>query len=277
MGSSMNQDTKASIDFIIPIYRSAPHVYETLQSLLAQEDSHEVYIKMRTTAADDFLQEHHFPDSVEVTSFSKGEGIGSDWNAALALAKSPIAVLAHSDDVYESTYSKAVRAAFLKYPQAGIAFTRTSYFDSHLKRRLLLLIKDCLTPNRRSREAVLIEPLKIARALRWGNFISCPTVAFHLPVIQNHLGAEQIFDPKLQNVVDWDAWMRMAQKKIPFIFIPEPLVKLRIHPEATTQSLIRTGSRVQEEKVLMERFWGKSLGRIISRFFNLGKALQKIE
>ena len=57
-------------------------------------------------------------------SVNTGEsGIAGDWNFALSVSDAPITMIAHQDDVYESTYAEKVVEAYKKAKDPIILFT----------------------------------------------------------------------------------------------------------------------------------------------------------
>ncbi len=52
-----------------------------------------------------------------------------------------------------------------------------------------------------------------------------------------------------------------------FIYIKKPLVCYRIHEAATTMQCIDNSLRVTEDTLMFEKFWNKTIAKIIMFFF----------
>ena len=107
--------------------------------------------------------------------------------------------------------------------------------------------------------------------LKFGDPICCPSVSFNLEVLKDFQ-----FSTAYNCVLDWDAWYRLAAEPGGFLFIDEPLVKHRIHPESETTVQLNAGKRQQEELELFNRMWGKASAKFIANAYKLGYHSNKV-
>jgi len=271
----MRRTSQPEIEFVVPVFKSAPYVEETLRSLLSQEGLRSS-ITLRIAEAPEFKLSPELRSKIRILHAPTGQGIGSDWTAALLSARTPIVTLAHSDDLYEPEYAETVLNAFHQFPEAGVAFCENIYIGQTRRLSFLLGVKKLFNPGKFARKPVLISAQRMERALKFGPFIPCPTVAYNLPQIQSALHATPLFDPLLKTALDWKAWLTLARNGLPFIYIPRPLVQLRVHGSATTQTTIQSGARTQELYDILYELWGKTVADQFIRFFIFGNGFHKI-
>ena len=65
--------------------------------------------------------------------------------------------------------------------------------------------------------------------LKKSNFISTPTV-----MIRKNVLAKQRFDESLNGHEDWDLYLRLAYEGVKFLYINQPLTKIRIRNDSAT-------------------------------------------
>jgi hypothetical protein len=265
-----------SFSFVVPAYGDSPYLEQTLESLQRQEHRCPVLIRwVRRPASRHFLAS----DGIQLIESDQAQGIGGDWEAALRSAQTTWTTIAHADDLYDPRYSAAVLRAALQFPQAGVIFTGASYESMGLSHRLLAWFKARINPATRwnwfaSEGATprLIPAARMARALKWGSFVACPTVAYRSSLLRD----EKLFSTELKTALDWKAWLDLAERGIDFIYIPAKLVTLRVHPEATTQHTLRSGVRSQEELAILSRLWSPLMVGLVRRLLIIGQWLQRL-
>ena len=96
----------------------------------------------------------------------------------------------------------------------------------------------------------------------FGTPISCPTVMFNRETL-----ADFKFSENFKVSLDWDAWLRISSMKGRFVYVPELLVKHRIHPDSATTEGIKANVRQTEDFELYCRIWPKFIARILSGFY----------
>jgi hypothetical protein len=67
--------------------------------------------------------------------------------------------------------------------------------------------------------------------------------------------------------LDWDAWSRIAVMKGRFVFVPEPLVHHRIHPDSETSSAIKASRRLEEDEIMFRKFWQPGIARLLTKLY----------
>ena len=248
----------AALEFVVPVYRTAPFLRETLRSLLSQRDA-DVAVTVRLVEVPAGTEREALGvdlatlPTVRVLRAERGLGIGGDWEAALNAAEAPLVTLAHSDDLYDAGYAAAMVDAFRSFPSAAVAFCAAAYTDASPRRRVIRAIRWGLNPARLARRTAKVPGRAMAASLRLASLIPCPSVAYNKPVLRSALGSTPIFDPTMRTALDWKAWLDLAERGLDFVYVPEPLMTLRVHEGSTTQATIKTGDRSREERAILER------------------------
>lgn len=268
-----------SFEFVIPAYGPAPFLEETLSTLRGQAMPVPAALRWVRRPAERLFEA---PADLRVVETAEARGIGGDWEAALELSHSDWTCIAHSDDRYSPGYSAEILAAARRFPEAGVIFTDCDYQHGGLSHGLLNWIKRRINPATRwrlpgrNRRPVLIRASTMARALRWGAFVPCPTLSYQTGRIRAALGGRPLFSRSLKTALDWLACIELARAGVDFVYIPKPLVSLRVHADATTQDTLRSGERAREETQVLLLSWGPRMAALLRRAFKLGQWLQRI-
>ena len=91
--------------FVIPAYKESPFIEQCIQSLLAQSVKSNIIIT--TSTPTDFIKEIAKKYDLPYYINDK-KGIAADWNFALSKVTTPLATIAHQDDIYEPSYAESV-------------------------------------------------------------------------------------------------------------------------------------------------------------------------
>jgi hypothetical protein len=267
-----------ALTFAVPAVGDAPYLADTLASLTAQRAPAEIHVRWVARTAPGPVA---WAEKIRVTEADRSEGIGADWEAALRLADTPLVCLAHADDVYAADYSAAILAAAQRWPDAGVYFTDAGYLTDSRRHAWLASIKRRINPAHRFRlpragdEPVRIAAADMRDALRWGCFIPCPTVTYRVPLLQRALGGRPIFSRTLRAALDWRAWIDLARADVDFVYVPRPLVHLRVHEQATTQGALRSGVRAEEDAQLIGEMWPSPAASAVQAGMRVGQWLQR--
>lgn len=254
--------------FIIPAYGESPYLEECIQSLLHQ--TVESSILITTSTPSDFIFESAQKYQLKVqTNPVQNAGIAGDWNFALSQAQTPFVTLAHQDEIYHPQYTHSIFRQIDQNPNKHILILFTNYQELlgntlrertsiHSKIKRLLLSPFLLKQN--------IETKWIKRAsLALGNPICCPSVTFHKVLIP-----EFTFSERFKVVLDWNAWLSLADKQGYFCYLNEKLISHRIHSGAETFHQIQSGLRYKEELEIFSRIWGKTIAHLLMKFYVKG-------
>lgn len=251
--------------YVICAYRESPYLEECIVSLLHQ--SVPSYIIMVTSTPCDYINE--LSGKYKIPLFvNKGEsGIAEDWNFALSKVNTPIATIAHQDDIYEAWYTQEVLESVNKSQYPLIIFTDYGELregKKEVNNKLLNIKRGLLFPLRFK----LLWKSKFVRrrVLSFGSPISCPAVSYFLP----HL-PKKIFTPGYKSDLDWQAWERISREKGEFVFCNKICMYHRIHADSTTSEILRDNGRKQEDLEMFSLFWPNVIAHILEHFYKSGE------
>lgn len=252
--------------FMICAYGESPYLRACIESCVSQTsvESGVSTVQLYTSTPNDYIEE--LCKAFNIPMFTlQGGGIGKDWNNALSFVETEYATIAHQDDIYMSEYGEYVMKAFEKQRECNIAFTDYSEIDNKgnfRKRNINLYIKTF------GLHLLSILPFKWyqRRIYAFGNFICCPAVSYNM----NRLKGFK-FDEKLKMTLDWDAWERIMRKDGSIKYVSKKLMFHRIHEESETTNNTIDKTRENEEQLLFERYWGKTISRLIMKFYTFNQ------
>jgi len=244
--------------FVVPAYGESPHLEACLRSLAAQVDQSPMVVATSTPNAHIAGLARRYGAKVAENP-APGRGIGADWNFALESAPSRWVTLAHQDDVYLPDFVRRTRQALSSHPDAALVFTDYREIEGTGQRprspllgikRLLLELAFLGSDHASSRF------FKI-NSLRFGCAIPCPSATIDLKTALR-------FDVNLKVDLDWDAWLKLAQRAGTFVYLREPLMQHRVHPDSETTSAIEAGYRHREDAMMFRRLWPRPIADLLS-------------
>ena len=188
--------------------------------------------------------------------------ICDDWNFAISCAQTDLVTVAHQDDVYHKTYvEKLLQCA--KDEKMSIFFTDylplkngqvgKRDINSLLRHLLCTLLKWKCVAN-----SVALRKMTLA----FGCSICCSSVTYNKKIT-----GEPVFTSTFKVCIDWDTYLKLAQKQGHFAFWDEPLVQFRIHSGATTKKLMEDHKREQEDFAMFSKFWPKPIARLLMMLY----------
>lgn len=190
----------------------------------------------------------------------RSEGIAADWNFALSAIEARRVTLAHQDDIYFPTFAIRSLALLDDHHQAVACFTGYEEVDDggRVTSSKLSFVKHLL-------ERVTLGGHTVARGARLraylslGNPLPCSSVTFD----RDRLGDFRFAD-NLSSNLDWDAWLRIAERGQALARAPERLVGRRHNALTATSRLIRDGVRQREDLMMFRRLWPSPLAEAIA-------------
>lgn len=243
--------------FVLPAYGRSPYLRDCLESLRSQSLRSALIIT--TSTPFDGLNEIAREFGAELVTHSPNAGIGRDWNFAISRVRTPWVTIAHQDDIYLPDFTAKTMQAATEHPGATLVCTaysdivegtvRPTTSQSFMKRTLSEI-------GFLGRRAIETRSAK-HRLLRFGCPISCPTVTLRITE-----GAIQ-FREDLDTNLDWEAWLRLADRPGAFVYIRERLLLCRIHSMSGSSNGIRSGARAQEDLMMFQVFWPEPIARLI--------------
>ncbi|GAK53757.1 glycosyltransferase, putative teichoic acid biosynthesis protein [Candidatus Moduliflexus flocculans] len=249
--------------FVIVAYKESPYLEECICSLLAQ--TIQSCLLLSTSTPSTFVETLARKYDIPMVINTNRDGIAVDWSFAYEAADTPYVTLAHQDDRYFPEYTEQCLNAAQSYHDNLITFT--DYYEQIGTRRrhsLLIPIKRMLLWPFSFRIALKSTKMKMI-CLLFGNPIPCPSVMYHKETIRAFE-----FSNDWQFNLDWDAWLRFAQRQGHFVYVKKPLIAHRLHQDSETSRLIRNQQRAREELLMLQRLWGKRWGAILAKFYQLG-------
>lgn len=252
------------LTFAISAYKDSPYLEDCVLALKRQTVPAEILIATSTPSEyiRTIAEKHGLPYYVN----PQQKGIASDWKFAMSQAKTELVCLAHQDDIYLPDYAERILLAVERTPDCRLVFTDSGdlmpngKIDSHrayLKIKRLLLWAFYLKGHHRS------HLLKLS-SVCFGNAICCPSVTYNV----EQCGSVN-FDDRFTVDLDWKMWYDQAKGKGAFVYIPKVLMAHRISPTMETASAIADNRRYREDSRLFEMIWGRTLARILMRFYSL--------
>ncbi|MCD5028423.1 glycosyltransferase family A protein [Enterococcus asini] len=244
--------------FVICAYKKSPYLEDCIASLCNQTVQSRVILY--TSTPNDFIQQ--LCNEYEIEMYTKpGGGIGKDWNNALSFVNTKYATIAHQDDFYLETYAEEVINCFLNHSESLIVYSDYSEWKNGMviPHNRNLKIKNIML------KAMNIFPRSVFwrnRVLSLGNPICCPAVSYNLAKLDGFT-----FDEAMKVSLDWKAWYEISQKKGDFRFVDRQLMYHRIHELSETTNSISNNSRTNEDLVMYQLYWPKSVANFLMKFY----------
>jgi hypothetical protein len=196
-----------------------------------------------------------------------GGGIAVDWNFALGCAQADLVTLAHQDDLYAPAYAERMITAMARQRDALIGFSNSDEVgaDGVCHSSLNVRVKRQLTRRAFGTMDAIGDLAKKRKLLSLGNPVCCPSVVFN----RTNLGPFE-FRGEFKSNLDWDAWLRLAERPGFFVYVSEVLTHKRNHGHSETAALIGSRRRMREDQAMFERIWPRSIAALIMLLYRLG-------
>jgi hypothetical protein len=258
--------------FVIPVYRAAPNLGALIETLRAQSGERSAIVLTSSTPSaelDKLATGHALPLHIN----PRRVDIATDWNYALAAARTPLVTLAHQDDLFAAEYVARVAGALRLHPDAVIAFSDYSEHTPQGPRptNLNLRVKRALTRRAFGAGTYVSEPRDKLRLLSFGNPICCPSVMLNRATL-----GEFCFPEGFQTNLDWMAWVGLARRPGGFVYVRERLVSKGVHPGSETTATIANRAREREDRALFEILWSRPIAAALTRIYKLGYCANRV-
>ena len=245
--------------FVICAYKESEYLEECIKSVLNQTVKSNVIIS--TSTPNEYIkglaQKYQLPLYINTGK----RGIGQDWNFGITNVSTDYFTIAHQDDIYKEKYLEEIVNNLEKGKDFVIAFTdyREIKNGEEIK----------LTKNLKIKK-ILLFPLRISRksrfskwfSLAFGSAICCPSVTMNKKVT-----GENPYKTELKCDLDWDTWDKMSKYKEGFLYINKELMDHRIHEESETSNLIGNNIRLEEDFLMLKRFWPEPIAKFVMKFY----------
>lgn len=264
--NGLNGGSSSDHTFAVCAYGDSPYIEDCLCSLERQTVVSRIVIATHTPSP--FLDDLALRHGVEVLVNDGPGGITQDWNFALSVVKTQYATIVHQDDIYEPEYAERILGAMRAAAKPLIAFTDYGELrggERVFVNRLLRIKRLMLLPLRPR----FMSSARWARrlSLAFGDAICCPSVTFCLDNV-----GRPVFQNGFRSCEDWEAWERISRLDGQFIYVHEPLLMHRIHPDSETTKIIDDGARVGENLTMFRKFWPSPIARLLNWFYTSAEA-----
>lgn len=245
--------------FVVCAYKESPYLEDCIKSVLNQKVKSSVI--MSTSTPNEYIKNMAEKYNIDLYVNNGEKGIGQDWNFGISNVKTDYVTIAHQDDIYKENYLEEIVNNINKGIDFVIAFTDYREVKNGQEiplTRNLKIKKILLFPLRKFRKSKFIK----RRILSLGAAICCPSVT-----INTKIAGKTPYKTELKCDLDWDTWDKMTQYNENFLYIPKELMQHRIHEESETSNLIENNVRLEEDLLMLKRYWPSPIAKFIMRFY----------
>ena len=251
----------------IPTFDGEPHLAEALSGILVQEGS-EFDLLVCDDRSDDRTVERVRAlagDRARVEVNPERLGLAGNWNRCVALSRTPWVAVFHQDDVMrpgdvrrrvEALGRPGMEAFGLLAEPADVVDGSGEPVPPHI------VDPGGLAEPSSPPRIVEFPPGAFSPRLAASNLLRCSAVTTSRKAHQDVGG----FDPTLRYVVDWDFWLRVADRFAVAWIAGEPLVSVRWHPASETHRFKQGLDDLEETERLLARR-GVRPGRRLARAY----------
>jgi len=251
--------------FVISAYGDSPYLEECVRSLRAQTEPSAVLLC--TSTPSEFLKDMAEKYELSYHVREGQSGLKADWNFCIEMAVrqgAQLVTIAHQDDVYLPDFAKEVKNA--AGPDTSLIFTAAENIDA------------CGNPIPGKAEKVkriLRLPLRIGLgrfafgrrlSIAYGNSVPCPACTYNTAFFR--IPQESIFSANDRFTIDWRALLELSKKPGSFIYIPKPLVRIRLHAGAETVKTMQESIRQKEELEMFRAFHPEPVAKLLMHFYS---------
>lgn len=248
--------------FVVCAYGESEYLRECVDSLLEQRVKTNIIIA--TSTPNPTIIGIAESAGIDLKVNPEGKGIASDWNFALSQVSTPLATIAHQDDVYLPDYARRAIEGMNKVKTPLLFFSNYGELrdGEPVDYNSLLRVKRAmLSPLANGRLAS--SKMVRRRILSFGSAICCPAVTMCLPNLPS-----PVFWESMKNNLDWQAWERVSKLDGAFYYDTDILMRHRIHGGSETTHLIKDGTRSNEDLEMFELFWPKPIAVLLNAIYS---------
>ncbi len=249
--------------FAVCAYKDSPYLEECIRSLKGQSVQSEIILCTSTPSP--FIQETASRYDLPLYVREGKSDIQEDWNFAVEKAAGRLVTIAHQDDCYHRDYGKYVQQCWNRYPDTSVFTTDCAIVKNGQMQKLGMVpfVKHVLRMPLRFYGLADRTWLKRLPFL-FGNPVICPSCTY-----DREKTGEPVFDSPYKFALDWDTMWKLAGRPGRFICVERPLIRYRIHEEATTKACIVNHQRAADEAAMFGKIWPKPVVKLIMRFYGL--------
>lgn len=248
METLLTLGAEPSVDVVIPVYNGAPYIERALRSVLAQDLPPSQIIVIDDGSTDDtagIVQAVQSSVPIRYT-YQPNRGLSSARNAGIRLSKSSYVAFLDADDEWYPHKLSSQLALFRDsvLENLGAVYCRYDVIDEESRLRTDQFIVE---PGPANRGYLFDKIIGANRITGSGSGILVRRACFE------RVGS---FDESLTASEDWDMWLRLAEH-YQFDFVPEKLVKIRVH----SQNMQRDSIRMYHNSLIFYNKWSASAFR----------------
>lgn len=250
----------------IPTFNGSALLAETLAGILAQRDA-AFDLLVRDDRSDDSTVElvrALAGDRARIEVNSERLGLAGNWNRCVESARTPWVAVFHQDDLMRPG-CLARRLDALAKPGGdglGLLAEPADVVDGSGRPAPPSVVDPGGIADRDPSGVVDFEPGALSRRLAAANLLRCSAVTTNRRA-HEILGG---FDPSWRYVVDWEFWLRAADRFGTRWIVGEPLVSVRWHEGSETHRF-KLGLDDLEESARLARLRGVRPGRLLARAY----------
>lgn len=253
--------------FIVCAYKESPYLEECIKSVVNQNVKSNIIVS--TSTPNEYIENLAKKYNLPIFINNGESGIGQDWNFGISNTTTDYVTVAHQDDIYNPDYLEEI----VKYLDKGNDFVIA--FSDYREIKNGVQIE--LTKNLKIKKMLLF-PLRIfkksrfikRRVLSLGSSICCPSVT-----VNTRITGKRPYKTDLKCDLDWDTWFEMTKYNESFLYINKELMQHRIHENSETSNLIENNIRLEEDLLMLNKFWPEPIAKFIMKFYK--KAIETNE
>jgi glycosyltransferase involved in cell wall biosynthesis len=228
----------------IPTFNGARHVEEAVASVLNQEGVPFDLVISDDRSTDDTIDRilRAAGDRARIEVNSERLGLAGNWNRCVELARTSFVTVFHQDDRMNPGHLAAHLDGF--GPETGMVASVGDVIDDSGQP----VPPTTVEPGGLGPDSKRYTPGQILPELAVSNPLRCSGVSLRVNAHQAVGG----FDPSLRYVVDWDFWVRVAER-CEVAWIGQPTVSIRWHAASETHTFKTGTTDLEETSRLLER------------------------
>ena len=266
LGPMTSPDVQSSHTFVVPAFGEPPWLERCVASIQRQTVRSSMLIT--TSTPNSHIQSVADRLRVPLVVNPRAQGIASDWNFALAQARTMWVTLAHQDDWYEQDYTEACLDAVTADAEATIlVFTgATEMLDGRNDTLLNTRVKRAISGSVFAATQSIASGWRKRLLLSFGNPIPCPSAMINLGAA----GGFRFPDGWKSNL-DWSAWYELAQRPGAFVYIARRLVHRTMHAGAETTKAL--ADRAREDARMFRMLWPAPIAAALNLLYSPSRHL----
>ncbi len=250
--------------FIICAYGQCEYLEEAIESLEAQTVKG-MTIRISTSTPNEYIKKIAEKHGIEIRVNPEGGQI-KDYNFAMKQSDTDILMLMHQDEVILPEFVEESLNGLNSVKRPIISFT--DYIEMHND------VVDTEASKMVKIKRMLLGPAKWRWLLttKFGKRLiqrmGCPITHPSVVCVKKEM-PDVCFREEFKASMDWDLWERLSKQDGAFVYVNKVLLHHRMNDENQTVKLLKTTNvRYEEEYDIFQRFWPKSIAKLIMHYYS---------